>query len=258
MRAQFSLLMAIVIFIVTTPVMAQTVFSSCGVKGSTTLYDLSSNRWVMTDQADADRQTLPASTFKIFHSLIALDTGATTLGEVFEWDGVEREFPIWNEDTTLEDAFHNSTIWVYEELANRIDHPTYQRYMHWADYEGNGDIEHGQDGNFWVYGAFGISPKDQIGMLVSLYKNELPFSRQSMNIVKSFMKEDEITYGKTGWTQHDGAHIGWWVGYRETSGGPIFFATRLTKPESENLGNFLECRKQITNVLINEYLKNGY
>jgi beta-lactamase class D len=230
-------------------------FSKCGVTGSTTLYDLAVDRWFKTDKKDAEIQTLPASTFKIFHSLIALDVGATKADEVFKWDGQERMLPVWNKDTIFSDAFKNSTVWVYEALTSRIDKETYKRYLAWANYEGNGDIDNGKDGNFWVYGDWGVSPKEQIKMLVKLHKNELPFSQSSMDVVKDFMRDGNI-YGKTGWTQQGGNHIGWWIGYvQRPSSKPLFFATRLVKNVDEDLGNFLLCRKTITDEIIAKYRK---
>ena len=233
----------------------QVAFSKCGVRGSTTLYDLDADRWFKTDDKDAEIRTLPASTFKIFHSLIALDVGATTTDEIFKWDGEERMLPVWNNDTIFSDAFKNSTVWVYETLAVRIDKETYKRYLAWADYEGNGDIENGKNGNFWVYGDWAVSPQEQIEMLVKLYKNELPFSQSSMDTVKGFMR-DGTTYGKTGWTQQNGNHIGWWIGYIEKpESKPLFFATRLVKNVDEDLGNFAQCRKTITDQVIEKYRK---
>jgi beta-lactamase class D OXA-2 len=43
----------------------------------------------------ASKRFSPASTFKIPHTLFALDAGAVRDEfQVFEWDGVERDFPI--------------------------------------------------------------------------------------------------------------------------------------------------------------------
>lgn len=228
-------------------------FLKCGVTGSTTLYDLAADQWFKTDEKDAEIRTLPASTFKILHSLIALDVGATKADEVFKWDGQERMLPVWNKDTIFSDAFKNSTVWVYEVLAKHIDKETYRRYLAWADYEGNGNIDKGKNGNFWVYGDWGVSPQEQIEMLVKLYKNELPFSQSSMDAVKDFMR-DGNTYGKTGWTQQGENHIGWWIGYVENpESKPLFFATRLIKNVDEDLGNFAQCRKIITDEMIAKY-----
>src|SRR3979490_2431579 len=41
---------------------------------------------------ECDRRTLPASTFKIPHALIALDTGVVTDQTVMTWDGRRKTF----------------------------------------------------------------------------------------------------------------------------------------------------------------------
>lgn len=51
-------------------------FSVNNVKGSTTIFDLKNAKWYYTDEKDAHIGTLPASTFKIVNSLIALETKA--------------------------------------------------------------------------------------------------------------------------------------------------------------------------------------
>lgn len=234
----------------------QKYFNNCKVSGSTTLYDLRKDLWLRTNTLDAEKQTLPASTFKIINSLIALEEGVTSIDEVFKWDGKERSIAAWNQDNNLSEAFKNSTVWVYEILAKRLSKDIYLKYLNQIPY-GNGDVEHGQEGNFWVHGSFGVSAIEQIEMLVKLYKNELPFAKKVMAEVKGFMLTPESgsvrTYGKSGWTQFDGKHIGWWIGYTEFPDGPIFFATRLTKNTDEELDDFFKCRKSITESIINEY-----
>ncbi len=227
----------------------------CKSEGVTLLYDLAGDKWISTDENLANYGTLPASTFKIINSLIGLDSGTVKKSEVFIWDKVDREFPQWNKDTSFEEAFKNSTVWVYEAIRNRLDDNVYRRYLSWAGY-GNGKIYNSKDGNFWVYGDFEVTPKEQISMLVNLYNNSLPFSKDSMNHVKQMMKYEDDSLGelfsKTGWTRKDGKHIGWWVGYILRGQNPIFFATRITRDESDGFDGFLECRKSITRKSIED------
>ena len=62
----------------TTAVKAQhgwnNLFESCSVKGSVSIYDFKNDKWFYSDSVDAIKQSLPASTFKIVNSLIALET----------------------------------------------------------------------------------------------------------------------------------------------------------------------------------------
>ncbi|HEX5594803.1 MAG TPA: penicillin-binding transpeptidase domain-containing protein, partial [Micromonosporaceae bacterium] len=51
------------------------VFTQAGTTGTFVLYDVHANRLIMVDQARAETPMVPASTFKIAHSLIALETG---------------------------------------------------------------------------------------------------------------------------------------------------------------------------------------
>ena len=49
-------------------------FQECGTKGSITIYDYNLNKWMTNDIVYSQFQTLPASTFKIVNTLIALET----------------------------------------------------------------------------------------------------------------------------------------------------------------------------------------
>lgn len=220
-----------------------------GLKASITLYDLESDKWSYTDKKDAKVGTLPASTFKIFNSLIALDRGATTDSEIYKWDGTKRFLPQWNKDMNLKTAFEVSAVWVHELLASRMSPNDYNRYLKWANY-GNRKIHKNKNGNFWVYGDFKITPIEQIEMLTRLYKDELPFSKNTMQTVKSFMpsKDHPNIYAKTGLKPNDnGTDIGWWVGWKILEDkSPLFFATRLRKPSKLENKDFADCRISMT------------
>jgi len=46
-----------------------TPFKECQVRGSISLYDYKTKKWLFSDTADAEKPTLPASTFKLLISL---------------------------------------------------------------------------------------------------------------------------------------------------------------------------------------------
>lgn len=235
-------------------------FDSLGLKGSTTIYDYKNKRWIFTDNQDAETETLPASTFKIPNSLFAIEYKAVQdENEIFTWDGESKSHlgnvvEVWNKDTDLKNAYKNSTVWFYEEVAKRIGRKRYQTVLLKCGY-GNGNIsEQGTD--FWNYGDFGVTPKNQIEFLVKLYENRLPFSSKTLEKVKQIMvsqKTSTSTYrDKTGWTRRKGTDIGWWVGYVETKDNAYFFATRLLKDEKDNNPNFAKGRKEITKLILRE------
>ncbi len=240
-------------------------FKEFGVQGSTTIYDYKNKKWLFTDSADAHRLSLPASTFKILNSLLALEMKViNSTDEVIKWDGEDKKLfgktvPAWNHDTDLRSAYANSTIWFYVELAKRIGRPRYHRFLKKIGY-GNGDLsEKGTD--FWNYGQFGISPVNQIDFLVNLYENKLPFSQKTMDTVKTIMFSetvDGITFrDKTGWTRKNGKDIGWWVGYAQTESNVYFFATRLSKDVEFDNPDFAASRKAITKRILHELIQDN-
>lgn len=235
-------------------------FDSLNVNGSTTVYDYKNKQWIYSDNQDAEIATLPASTFKIPNSLVALEYKAVAdENQVLKWDGEEKLHlgnPVssWNKDTDLKNAFKNSTVWFYVEVAKRIERKTYRKILQKIKY-GNGNFnEPGFD--FWNYGKFKVSPKNQVNFLIKLYESKLPFSKSTIDKVKEIMiseqTETHIYRDKTGWTRKNGQDIGWWVGYLETKDNVYFFSTRLIKDEKDNNPNFLKARKEITKLILKE------
>lgn len=226
---------------------------SLSLKGSITIYDYRNKTWLFSDEQDAETATVPASTFKIPHSLIALEYRAVQdEHEVLRWDGQTRFLESWNKDTDLKTAYKNSTVWFYVALAERLGRKPYQKVLRKIRY-GNGDLSWPET-DFWNYGPFAITPKNQIAFLIRLYENRLPFSGQTLAKVKQIMvsesTETHTWRDKTGWGKSNGMDIGWWVGYLETTQNVYFFATRLRKPESENNPNFLNMRKEATKAAL--------
>lgn len=240
----------------------QKYFDEYLLKGSTTIFDLKNNKWIFTDSLDAERKTLPASTFKIINSLIALETKAIDdENQIIKWDGTENTFfgskiESWNKDTDLKNAYKNSAVWFYVELAKKIGRKKYKYYLKKCDYGNKNLSEKGID--FWNYGNFEISPLNQIDFLKKLYKEDLPFSKITMKKVKEIMisekTENYIIRDKTGWTKKDGVDIGWYVGYLQTTDNIYFFATRLTKKIEDANPNFSKARKEITKAILDQII----
>lgn len=65
---------------------------------------------------ECGRRTLPASTFKVPHALVALETGVVTEKTVIKWDGTRRDYPVWNRDQTLDSAVKMSAVWVFSAV----------------------------------------------------------------------------------------------------------------------------------------------
>jgi beta-lactamase class D len=201
-----------------------------GFAGSILVYDLQSNSYLAGHGARSAERFLPASTFKIPNSLIALETGVVADEHtVFRWDGAKRWVAEWNRDHDLASAFANSVVWYYQEVARKVGAKRMRHWLALARY-GNADIGGGID-RFWLDGALRISEREQVDFLVRLYRGELPFSRRSQQIVKQIMVSEQTpSYtirAKTGWAVRTDRQIGWWVGWVESGERVTFFATNI-------------------------------
>lgn len=235
-------------------------FEDCNIKGSITIYDLKKKKWISSDMIDSNYPTLPASTFKIINTLIALETNVATGEEqIIKWPGstdtVKYGYrPDIYHDISMKEAFKLSAGWAYVEMAKVIGKERYKKYLK-ASHYGNVDLSVNDD-DFWNFGNFAISPINQIEILRGVYEETLPFKKSSFKILKEMMIETKTkTYtirAKTGWTRDKGKDTGWWIGYVERKDNVYFFATRLLKDRTDTNINFGKCRKEITVKILKE------
>jgi len=181
---------------------------------------------------------LPASTFKIPNTLIALQEGIVSADSNISWDGVERTVRAWNQDQNLKSAFKSSCVWCYQLFARNIGIEKYNEYLKKLQY-GNEKTGHNVE-RFWLDGELRISAYEQIAFLKKLYKNDLPFLQEHIDLLKSIMIDEQgknyIIRAKTGWAvPKDAEHHGWYVGYVESSKGVYFFATNLIIESADEL-----------------------
>lgn len=181
----------------------------------------------------ADSAYSPASTFKIVNSLIGLQTGVIS-GDtmVIKWDGVKRWRDAWNKDLTMYEAFRESAVPYYQEVARRIGRDTMQSWLDTLAY-GNKKIGAHVD-SFWLNHTLTITPSEQLGLMKKLYFDQLPFHKHNMALVrKAMLFEDDPHYKlsyKTGWTGWDSVkqrQIGWITGWIEENKHPYFFVLNL-------------------------------
>ena len=205
-------------------------FAEADARGSMLVLDLRQNgeAWSVHDPERAARRYSPASTFKIPHSLFALDAGLLADEfQVLRWDGKRRAIEAWNQDQDLRSAMRNSTVWVYERFARQLGQRREREYLQKLAY---GNADPGGTEPFWVEGRLAISAQEQVAFLRRLHRNELPFRRDHQRLVKDVMINeagpDWILRAKTGWT----GRIGWWVGWVERTDGPVLFALNIDTP----------------------------
>lgn len=229
-------------------------FHTCNVEGSVVIFDNDKRKWFVSDTLSMNRENLPASTFKIINLLIALETKTIKdENEILKWvgktDTVKYGYrPSIYHDMTVKEAFQVSAGWVFVELAKKIGKDNYKKYLSLCKY-GNLNLSQ-KDDDFWNFGAFEISPVNQVEFLRKFYEEKLPFSKRNIKIVKKVMiteqTENYTIRSKTGWTRDNGINTGWWVGYIENKNGVYFFATRLLQDRKLKSSDFGNCRKEIT------------
>lgn len=223
----------------------QALFENYNVKGTMLIESLDGKERYVYNEARAKTPLLPASTFKIPNTLIALQEGVVDVQSIIVWDGMERSIKAWNQDQTLSLAFKSSCVWCYQKFARSIGLETYDAYLRKFKY---GNAKTGENvERFWLDGALRISAYEQIAFLKRVYNNDLPFSQTHLDTLKAIMVDEQTaTYtlrAKTGWAvPKEAEHHGWYVGYVESSKGVYFFATNLVTPSSE----VLPLRKSLT------------
>jgi beta-lactamase class D len=208
------------------------------IEGSFVLLDAGRGRMIVHNPERARTRFLPASTFKIANTLIALEAGAVDGPEALlvrdslraprqDW------WPaVWARDHTLRTALAGSVVWYYQELARRIGPQRMQAYLSDFDY-GNRDISGGID-QFWLTGSLRISSLEQVEFLRRFYHGELGLSARTTRIARELLILEEMPgsrlSGKTGWAGLDDTdvpQVGWLVGYLEREDEVYFYATNI-------------------------------
>lgn len=205
-------------------------------EGTFVLWSEPTGRVVRHDPARAARRFLPASTFKIPHTLIALETGVLTGPEQeLPWDSAmappEAHWPrTWLGSQTLRSAFRNSVYWYYQEVARRIGEERMRQWLARFDY-GNRDIGGGID-RFWLWGDMRISPDEQVGFLRRVYRGDHGVSPRATALLKELMVLKETPHwrlsGKTGTADvTPNRELGWLVGWLEEGDEVHFYALNM-------------------------------
>jgi beta-lactamase class D len=194
--------------------------------------------------SECSRRTLPASTFKIPHALVALQTRVVTEKTVIKWDGATRDYPAWDRDQTLESAIRTSAVWVFQRFAASIGRGRELESLRAFRY-GSATFEHDVT-NFWLNGDLQISPIEQVAFLRRMFSYDLPVDRVHIDTVKADLTmprgkfvnaagvhdfalrwpADTVVRVKSGNGTVNGERVSWLVGALESGGRQYVFASR--------------------------------
>lgn len=202
------------------------IFKEQDAVGTFVLYDVAADQLTMVNASRAAAPFVPASTFKIPNSLIALETGAVKdENEVIPYGGKPQPIKAWERDMAMREAIVASNVPVYQELARRIG---LDRYAGWLPRLNYGNRETGSDvEKFWLDGPLRISAIEQVKFLARLAEGRLEASPRHQALVRDLLllesSDGAKLYGKTGWQ----SPIGWWVGWVEKDGKVFAFALNM-------------------------------
>jgi len=228
----------------------KTIIDSANVEGAILIYNLEEDKYYSNDFQWAKKGNLPASTFKIANSIIALETGAVENDStLFKWNGVKRRVKNWEQDLIFRDAFHFSCVPCYQEVARKIGTRRMNEFLDKLEY-GNMIVDSTNIDLFWLEGKFRINQFQQIDFLKRFYTSELPISERTEIIMKRMMVIEEGNdyklSGKTGWSIRNGKNNGWFVGYIQYKNKSYFFATNVEPKEQFDMNMFPMIRKNVT------------
>ena len=189
--------------------------------GTLVIKRLSDDHVWINNPARADIRYIPASTSKIPHTLIALETKSAMPETLFKWDGRERNFKMWNQDQTFTQAYQRSAVWVYQEITQSLGPEVMSDWLKRFDY-GNHNIGTADDvASYWLRGPLETSAQEQVDFLSRLATRKLPISAATYTASRPmFVNEIQAgytLYAKTGWMFDETAmDIGWFVGWVKT------------------------------------------
>jgi beta-lactamase class D len=216
-------------------------FFDLGTSGTFVGYKVDDYLIIASDKVRSGEGKLPASTFKVPNSIIALETGVVEDPDkdVFKWDGVTRSIAAWNKDHTLRSAIAASAVPVYQEIARRIGPERMQKYLDQFEY-GNRDIGGGID-QFWLTGNLRIDPIEQIDFLDRLRRGVLPVGKRSQELTRDILPVtkvgDATIRAKSGLlgAEQGKPSLGWMVGWAEKGNHATVFAMNMDCKTPEHI-----------------------
>lgn len=228
----------------------KTIIDSANVEGAILIYNLEDDKYYSNDFEWTKKGNLPASTFKITNSIIALETGVVENDStLFKWNGVKRRIKNWEQDLIFRDAFHFSCVPCYQKVARNIGIKRMTEYLEKFEY-GNMKVDSANIDLFWLEGESRINQYQQIDFLKRFYKSELPISERTEKVMKRMMViEENNEYklsGKTGWSIKNEINNGWFIGYIQYKNKSYFFATNVVPKEQFDMNMFPMIRKDVT------------
>jgi beta-lactamase class D len=198
-----------------------------------------------SDAAECARPTAPASTFKIPHALIALQTGVVTSATIVEWDGATGGSDLWQRSHTVDSAIRWSVLPFFQRTARLIGRDRMRQGLTSLAYAA--DTLDGDLSTFWLTGDLAVTPLEQYAFLQRFFARQLPIDAVHLDTVRRAltMPAGQVTnaFGshpfvlgwtdpvavriKTGNTSVNDERVSWAVGAVESRGRDTLVVARV-------------------------------
>ena len=153
----------------------EAVFTEHGAAGTFVPYDAAADRVTLVNGERARTRLIPASTFKIPNTIIALETGVVKdENEIIPYGGKPQPFKQWEKDMPMREAIALSAVPIYQEIARRV---TLARYREWLARLDFGNRQTGTKvETFWLDGPLEISAVEEARFAARLAQGKLDAS----------------------------------------------------------------------------------
>jgi beta-lactamase class D len=208
----------------------EAVFTENGLVGTFVLYDVATDHLTLVNANRAATRLVPASTFKIANSIIALETGVVKdENEIIPYGGKPQPFKQWEKDMSMREAIALSAVPIYQELARRIGLERYREWLarlHFGNQQTGAIVD-----TFWLDGPLEISAIEQARFVAQLAQQKLDATTRSQSIARDIIRlesrDGKVLYGKTGWRFSSEPNLGWWAGWVERDGKIVAFSLNI-------------------------------
>jgi len=201
---------------------------------------------LVAGEQSCDEATIPASTFKVPHALIALDTGVVGDPEAMvKWDGREYWLDSWERDHNLRSAIYHSVVWFFQGTARAIGPERMAEYLRAFDY-GNASVD--PIDQFWLEGgSLRVTPAQTLRFWADLYRARLPRGAAHLPQLRAMLVRPPSSFAgrmeegtavpevspqmifsaKTGTGGHEKGSVFWLAGHVECPGREHVFVSRV-------------------------------
>lgn len=217
------------------------------VTGTFVVYNTETGYFIGYNRERAETRFIPASTYKIPHTLIGLSTGAiSSVDDIFYYDGKPQPLASWEKDMNVREAIKVSCVPVYQKIARAIGLDRMSLELVKLDY-GNNEIGVTVD-SFWLEGPLMISPVEQARFLARLAQGSLylpeNIQADTREILLLEQNDTWALFAKTGTVARNFPNIGWWVGWVQREGKIYSFALNIEIPADKDIPNRVVIGKQ--------------